>query len=310
MVIVRIQGGLGNQLFQYALYLKLKEIYREVHLDFSWFDKKERDLKLPEFFGKEIIGIDEKFNLKKFGFNDSNIPKYEYSISNYYMRFKKLICIIITKVFKSRCNLNIRINQKYQIYDSSIFKYKKVYLNGYWISEKYFNSKAIKSYLFKKAFSGLSLNKFSWFNHLSQTYNLVSIHFRNGDYVNNKEFGIIDMNYYKVAIEYILRKVDNPYFLIFSDDVKLVSELYQSIIANIKHSYVSNYIDNVSLDIQDMFLMSKCEHNIIVNSTFSWWGAYLNQHTSKIVIAPNRWFHTIKHDISDVLPKKWIQLEF
>lgn len=135
--------------------------------------------------------------------------------------------------------------------------------------------------------------------------NSVSIHVRRGDYMNDfyiKILGAIcDMDYYSRAIKYIKSELgDNVHFFIFSDDKEYAQDLFQS--------EIISFVDfNIGLDSwQDMYLMSKCKHNIIANSTFSWWGAWLNRNPQKIVVAPSKWLSYMDHD--DLVPSEWKRL--
>jgi hypothetical protein len=134
--------------------------------------------------------------------------------------------------------------------------------------------------------------------------NGVSIHVRRGDYMNKYYYNMLgsvcNFDYYQRAIDYISKNVDNPRFFIFSDDQEYVKDnlkIDNAIYVNI------NSGDN---SWQDMYLMSQCHHNIIANSTFSWWGAWLNNNTSKIVVAPSRWFADYEND--EIIPYDWIRL--
>ena len=116
---------------------------------------------------------------------------------------------------------------------------------------------------------------------LTQSINLkdsVSIHIRRGDYVNNAHHNLCDLNYYHEAIKYIKSKINNPTFFIFSDDIEWVKE-------NLKIDNAVYVSGSGIKEYEEMILMSQCSHNIIANSTFSWWGAYLNKNYDKIVMA-------------------------
>lgn len=189
-----------------------------------------------------------------------------------------------------------------------------VYLDGYWQSEKYFKSVEElirKDFAFKDI---LSLeNKILSDKIINE--NSVSIHVRRGDYIANEitnDFhGSCSIAYYKNCINYIQSNVTDPCFFIFSDDPKWVTEHLK--IENAQMIFVThNSGDNHYLD---MRLMSICKHNIIANSSFSWWGAWLNENPCKIVIAPDKWFNPesrwfLEHKIitSDILPDNWIKL--
>ena len=136
--------------------------------------------------------------------------------------------------------------------------------------------------------------------------NSVSIHVRRGDYLLNKYSkiysGICDIEYYKKAIMYIKDNVEEPFFYIFSDDPEWVKKNFL-----IDNSLVVDW--NVGeLSFIDLFLISQCKHNIIANSTFSWWGAYMNNYEKKIVISPNRWFASDEYNNPSIFPNKWIRI--
>ena len=131
----------------------------------------------------------------------------------------------------------------------------------------------------------------------------VSIHFRRGDYVGNAVHETDKTVYYKEAMELIESKVENPVYFLFSDDIPWVKE-------NFTTSFETHYIDfnDASTNFEDLKLMSSCQHNIMANSSFSWWGAWLNSNPNKTVIAPKLWFNDEKVNTSDIIPENWIQL--
>jgi hypothetical protein len=118
--------------------------------------------------------------------------------------------------------------------------------------------------------------------------------------------GVCSENYYKKAIELIESKVENPNFFIFTDDTDWVK-------ANIKINHPVTYISEINkakpmADYQELILASKCKHNIIANSSFSWWGAWLNTNPDKIVIAPDKWFNNDSIKIDDIIPPTWTKV--
>lgn len=139
--------------------------------------------------------------------------------------------------------------------------------------------------------------------------NSISLHVRRGDYENNSSAkrlhgGICTLNYYKQAIELVASRIKNPVFFIFSNDLKwarenLELEKYKQVLVNLNKGNNSY---------KDMYLMSKCKHNIIANSSFSWWGAWLNANPKKIVICPKRWYNNKRLDSKDIVPESWIRI--
>lgn len=287
MIIVRLISGMGNQMFQYAFgYYLAKKYQTELKLDLSFY-------------------------------KDQNLRKYEldcFTISspianmNEVKRFKG-------KTFKKE-ELDIIINRyllRKPIYKEKKFNYDSCielipdnsYIWGYWQSEKYF--KGIENHLrseftFKKS-NLMNLLKKS----ILQINNSVSIHIRRTDYINNpitkKSHGLCSLEYYQKAIKYVKNKISNPYFCIFTDDVAWVKE-------NFKLADSFSIISDPSklTPSMDMELMSLCNHHITANSTFSWWGAWLNPKPDKIVISPLNWFNELKHSTTDLIPDNWIRL--
>ena len=177
-----------------------------------------------------------------------------------------------------------------------------VYLDGYWQSWKYFNN---YSDIIKKDFT----IKLKYLNTIDRNLltqiensNSVALHVRRGDYVNNKDvnkfLGICDKSYYESAIEFIKNKVVDPRFYIFSDDPDWCLKEFGN----------EFFIISGNHDWQDLWLMSKCKNQIIANSSFSWWAAWLNNNMEKIVVAPKKWFSGMNIKIDDRLPESWIKL--
>jgi hypothetical protein len=113
----------------------------------------------------------------------------------------------------------------------------------------------------------------------------VSVHIRRGDYLKDTLMNVLPMEYYAAAFDHIHSKINDPCFYIFSDDLNWVKD-------NLKMNYPVKYIDfesSSNADFLELHLMSKCRHNIIANSSFSWWGAFLNRNPEKIVISPKDW---------------------
>lgn len=263
-------------MFQYAfgrsVSLKNK---KKLYLDLFWFD----------IFGK---------NQKRFyGLNNFNIKGLER---------RSLLFFIFSKYFLK--NVIERENDLYNFNES--FLKNNGYFVGYWQTDKYFDSfrdVIMNDFTLKKEISEVSKD---FLNSISNC-NSVSMHIRRGDYVENKEtnnfHGICDLNYYKDAIKFIKNKIDNPVFFIFSDDISWVKDNLE----NDNNNFVFVSDKNIK-DYEEMFLMSKCNHNIIANSSFSWWGAWLNADINKMVIAPKRWVKKEGINIYDLIPSDWVKI--
>ena len=176
---------------------------------------------------------------------------------------------------------------------------EKLIFDGYWQSLSYFSPEIINTLNFNTTLSKENLEIQS----VVKSSNSISVHIRRGDYLNLQTVygGICTKEYYTKAIELMKVKVPNSLFVFFSDDMEWVKQNFN------KDGAI--YVDwNRGKDsYTDMYLMSCCKHNIIANSTFSWWGAYLNKNRNKIVISPAKWFNTEINDI-DIIPDNWIKI--
>ncbi len=199
------------------------------------------------------------------------------------------------------------VREKNFKFDAGILKLSgDLLLEGYWQSYKYFDG-----------ISEIIKKDFSLKNAMSESYNLiaeeiyntdsVSIHIRRGDYVQNKKtnryHGVCSPQYYIDAANYIEKKVSTPFFYVFSDDPSWVETDFK---IPFKYKLVAG-IKNQTCQ-QDLMLMSYCKHNIIANSTFSWWAAWLNSNSSKIVIAPQKWFGNNMIETTDLIYDDWIRI--
>ena len=155
----------------------------------------------------------------------------------------------------------------------------------------------------KSSFSQKSLQ----LSDMIKNSNSVSISIRRGDFVTdrriNNRHGVLDYSYYKNALRIINNRVSSPYFYIFSDDIAWVKENWR-FPQNVTYADF-NFPDKIE---EDLILGSLCKHNIIANSTFSWWSAWLNNNKNKIVIAPNKWFNQLNYDTGDLIPDSWIRI--
>lgn len=293
MIVVRLMGGLGNQLFQYAAgrALSLKH-NTELQFDFSYLNADpnpnytKRQLEL-DLFGLKITEVKaselEKF--KSTSFIKRVLRKlFGNSFSNYFVANQSEFCFL----------------PEFNSYT------KNTYLNGYWQSEKYFLG--IREKLLKELVITKSKNEqvIKAENEILNS-KAVSLHIRRGDYVSLKSaiehHGVLPLEYYYLAIHEIKKQHEDITVFVFSDDITWVKE-------SLKLSDKCVYIDfNKGKDsVFDMYLMSLCKHNIIANSSFSWWGAWLNQNPDKIVVAPKNWFTNKEIPTNDLIPDKWIRL--
>lgn len=265
MIIIKMNGGLGNQLQQYALYEKLKSIGKDVKVDTSWFRKdmgkaSKRDLEL-EYFPKVSFETCTNEEMQKVLGNRG----------------------IFKKVSEKLKITEKPIYVEHQMYDEQIFQMNNKILEGYWACEAYY-ADIILELQKKLEFPPSDNPKNTQMAEEMRRCNSVSIHIRRGDYLtaeNQAMFGgICTEEYYENAIAYIKKTVPNARFFVFSDDPAYVKEKYSGeeyTIVDINHGKDSFY---------DIYLMSQCKHNICANSTFSFWGARLNQNPDKQVVRP------------------------
>jgi hypothetical protein len=200
------------------------------------------------------------------------------------------------------------IVEKYFNYQSDVFDISdNIFIRGFWQSEKYFleyRNTILQEFSFKSKLSEKNLAT----KKIIQSGTSVSIHVRRGDYISNpsanKVHGVLNENYYKRAIDKL--DIDGALFVFFSDDANWVKNHLAPIILNGDNFIVVDH-NHASESYNDMRLMSLCKHNIIANSSFSWWGAWLNTNPNKIVIAPKNWF-SIEKNTSDLIPQSWVQV--
>lgn len=290
MIIVKLMGGLGNQMFQYAAGRRLA-LLRDVplKLDISDYNlNKLRSYKLDHFnivasfaSNGDIQAI-KRVNIDKKGPIVRLIQKM--GIDNIYS--------------KSSYFQELAFN-----YDRNFLKLPKdVYISGYWQSERYFIDIGD---VIRQDFSFKDSNfESKVISEEIRSSSSVSVHIRRGDYVTNshtnKYHGTCSLDYYNKAVKYIGKKVDKPLFYIFSDDIDWVEK-------NLTVDYPMTVISNQysCSDIEDLRLMSMCKHHIIANSSFSWWGAWLGKKDDGIIIAPKKWFNLSKNNTKDLIPKSW-----
>jgi hypothetical protein len=192
-------------------------------------------------------------------------------------------------------------------YDPDLRKVgQDIYLDGYWQSEKYFaayRDELLRTFTLKADLHEQTLR----YQKMIEETEAVSLHIRRGDYVSNPHtnsvHGTCSLEYYQNAVRYITVRVKDPHFYIFSDDLAWAKEnlVFIDGITFVK-------LDDKVPDHEEMYLMSQCKHNIIANSSFSWWGAWLNQNTQKIVIAPKKWLNDNTINTNDLIPEGWLRL--
>ena len=277
MKIVKIMGGLGNQMFQYAFGYALSRISRDTVLyDVSWFDWAAQNF--------DVVTV-RKYELGVFradvGFASDDEIKRAQSRS----------------LFKP----HPIVKEPDLLFHKRLLRKSGNYFEGYFQCEKYFG-----------AFRNDILGAFQLRDGLDKanaeicenmkSCNSVSLHIRRGDYVNLTHiYGTCDMEYYAHALDIIAARAGTPNVFVFSDDPSWVRD-------NLKIKYPWTMVDINDGDqaFMDMELMRNCRHNIIANSSFSWWSAWLNQNPGKIVVAPKNWFSNGR--TTDIIPDSWLKI--
>ncbi len=301
MIVTRLISGLGNQLLQYAIGRQLS-IIKEVplKLDTSFFtDQNLRSYKLDHFNIDAQVAIESDINPFKKEIKRYQDLHQQTSISA--KVYRKLEPVFFPKHTK-----NYFKESTWWILEPNIFKTPKdVYIDGYWQHYKYFENmpaQIFKELTFKEPLNGEAEN---WQSRIKNDPFSVAVHIRRGDYVTdsgaNYLMGVLPLTYYQKAINYMEQKVLSPTFYFFSDDLDWVK---QHVKTNSLNYYVYNNPDYI-----DLKLMQNCSHNIIANSTFSWWGAVLNSNPHKVIIAPDKWsaIEDVNRNIHLQFPT-WIKL--
>lgn len=278
MVISKIVGGLGNQMFQYAI---AKSISRKNNISFC--------LDLEAFKTYKLFDYKlDNFNIENYKASISEIKAFN-GDSSIYSKIKRELHL--SKYFYKE--------KKRHIFDDEVFKYKNIYLSGYWQNEEYFID--IKDELINDFKPIIKMSDYVQKLHDKiLKFNSVSIHVRRGDYIKHPEIGLTDIGYYKSAIDILNSKLSNPVYFIFSNDIRWCKNNFK---------FLDNYyiVDETDNEIEDFTLMRGCNHNIIANSTFSWWAAWLNNYVERIIIAPNKWRADTENS-SFWLPSKWMKI--
>jgi hypothetical protein len=289
-VIVRLQGGLGNQLYQYALGRALSiRTGRPLLLDTRLIS--------GEPYRSYALSV---FNIKQ---------QHVYGVNKWCTRWAT--SIRAGRLFRLLCPFAwnyLIIQDKEAGFDPSIFTHKKgtLVLQGYWQSYKYFEAQEdiIRSeFTLKKA---PEAENACLIDEIENTES-VAVHVRRGDYEGNATFnatlGTCTLQYYRHAAEHVKQKVNNPCFFVFSDDPGWTKQ-------NLRLPGPTRIVDHNfgKADFEDLRLITHCKHFIIANSSFSWWGAWLASYPAKIVITPKRWFKIDHFPPEDRIPREWLRL--
>lgn len=293
MIIVRVWEGLGNQMFQYAYARLLKEksgkkvflegrrIYREC---------------LPQ----EDLSVERKCTIYHYKLSLKFVKPELLNGWSYLGRRSpfQILKYWLSKQGVGKNLLETDENDMFAYHERLMSVHDHTYVIGHFFNRKYIEP--IRDILLKE----FSLKKEPILPEdlktLMKSEETVSVHLRRGDYLYVECAQVINREmrrgrYYERAQDYISERVKNPVFLFFSDDIEWVKE-------NIPCKYRHYYVSDIGLqDYEELIVMSRCRHNIIANSTFSFWAGWLNQNEKRIVVAPKHWMPTI-------IPKDWVQM--
>jgi len=299
MIIVNLKGGLGNQMFQYAIgYCLSKKKNTSLYFDTRLMEEHKINpppRNVPRDYDLDVFDIEKKLVKKK------DLFKLLLFSNNY--RIRKFITIILDKFSL------FAFYEKNRLYDQRILisKYKNLYLDGLWQSEKYFKDnreEILKIYNFDKIKNNKKnidfLNKIN-FN------KSICLNVRRTDFINNPEHNLVNMEYYKKAVQKIQSIIGNDIELyIFSDDLDWCKNNFSFIDKKyfIEHSLAGYKFYNY------LYLMSNFKNFIIPNSSFAWWAAWLSKKNDKVVIVPEKWSGLVNQKFIDIIPQNWIKIEF
>lgn len=298
MVTVKLIGGAGNQMFQYAFAKALaKAKNTDFRLDLTYLLDRtpRRDFTFRDY-ELNVFRIEPRFTFFSEIARSLPIPIL-YPLLSWFVTLVKRVLGIQKKVSEGKPGFR-----------PEIFSVKgDIYLDGYWQSEKYFKSIAgeiREDFSFRTPLRGDIKNMADKI----RSVNAVCIHVRRGDYITSpsasRVIGFVGKEYYQKAAQLIAERVRNPHFFIFSNDIGWCKK-------NIHTTFPAEFIGADYGDgkwHEHMRLMSLCKYFIIANSAFSWWAAWLGSYSGKIVIAPKKWFNDPSLDSKDVIPEGWIQL--
>ena len=285
MVVVPLIGGLGNQMFQYAFGLRIAA-------------ERHSPLMVNSFLlSNRLLARFRNYTYRHF---DLSVFGVDSPASSPFDLIRAMLPIPSDTVLLREPSGGVTA---LALPPSTV---NRIVCVGYWQSEEYFKpaeAAVRQQFVFRQSGSDFTQRLDE---RILATRNSVFVHIRRGDYVSNakasQHHGVCGIDYYKQAIAYVRERVDRPEFYIFSDDLAWVRPELGPLLS--PTTYVSG--NQGSNSWQDMLLMSHCRHGILANSSFSWWGAWLNPEPDRIVVAPRQWF--ADQSANDLLPDRWVSL--
>ncbi len=298
VIIVNLKGGLGNQMFQYALgYILSKTKNVPLYFDLRLMEEEKINpspRNVPRDFDLDVFGIKKKIVSKK-----DLIKTIQFS-NNY--RLRKYISIFLDKL-----NLFIFYEKK-RVFNNRIFNnnFNNIYLDGLWQSEKYFKDfrdDILSLYNFNKIKNKEKNISFLKKIDFSKS---ICLNVRRTDFINNPEHNVVNINYYKNAVSNFINILgNNPEIYVFSDDLEWCKKnLKFNNINFVEHEYAGHKFYDY------LYLMSSFKNFIIPNSSFGWWACWLSKYKDKIIMTPERWSGLIDESLIDIVPPEWQRIKY
>jgi len=291
MLIVNIIGGLGNQMFQYAS-IKALSLRRGLRMKIYAGEFEGYSLHA----GFELLRL---FELEDDMATPAKVRAWLGCCSSSFLQK------VLAKLHVRACG-GLVLEPHHEFWPGLESIRDDSFLRGYWQSPRYFEDQAVQ---IRKAFAFVPPLDYAsqQIAEQMQTGESVSLHIRRGDYLkgwrNRRKFVACPIAYYKQAIEYLRQRFSGLVYYVFTDDLEWAEKNLHSLTPGIR-LVTHNRGEN---SYRDMQLMSCAKHNIIANSTFSWWGAWLNDNAGKIVVAPKQWFANGR-STKDLIPGNWVKL--
>lgn len=297
MIIVKLAGGLGNQMFQYAAARRLSFVHQtDLKLDLSFLMKDRKSVTPREYeLGHLNISADIATPAEVARILGSNGGSIGCAVTR-----------LCRRVGLKKPNPRLFMEKHFHFDGALLGAPDDIYLDGYWQSEKYFHEieeVLRREFTVRYPLSGKNLELAEQIKSAVS----VSIHLRRGDYAHDPKIGryhsVCGMGYYRECIDTIVAKAPEPHFYIFSDEPEWAER-------NMKLHHPATVVkhNGPRKGHEDLRLMSLCRHHIIANSSFSWWGAWLNGNREKMVLAPETWFNDPDMKTCDLIPNNWIKI--
>lgn len=291
MIVIKVQGGLGNQLLQYSIgYVLAKQFGKDVAYDLSFFEQDTKYTKRPFLL--------DKFNLSIQAATQEEIYKARYPLGVLSKAYKLVARILNKYIFKK---YNIGYNKNFLINAS---QQKNAYFEGFWQSHLYYQKKLPE--LSKE----ISLKDETLLKDFKQKYSFdskvsVSVHIRRGDFLNkNAGTKVVEKEYYERAVPLFEQKIKNATYYVFSDDIAWVEKEMGHLFTDVVYVSALNLPDYV-----EFALLKECHHAILSNSTFCWLATLLTNHNKKVVVYPKDWKNAYLNGDSNICPPEWVGLE-